>query len=88
MTKLGTEKTGFNSSKLIADLNDKINYSVHWKYLHDGLMAGLKIRKVHKIIKFRQLDFCKTYIQKCIQARSNAKTLFEKNMYKLAQNSL
>lgn len=86
--KSGNDKTTIHTPKLIADLHDKQNYGCHWSYLHDGISCGLKIKKIHYILKFRQKAYCRKYIEKCVAARSMAQNSFEKDLYKLAQNAL
>ena len=88
LKKLGNDKTSLNTPKLVGDLNPKLNYGVHWKYLKIGLRAGLKISKIHQIIKFKQDAICEKYIRLCVKSRSNAKNPFEKELYKLAQNAI
>ena len=39
-------------TKLVCNLYDKENYVVHIRALKQALMHGLKLKKVHKVIKF------------------------------------
>ena len=41
-------------TKLVCNLNNKENYSVHILALKQALNHGLKLTKVHKVAKFRQ----------------------------------
>ena len=86
--KLGCEKSALSTSKLVASLEDKEGYIVHWKHLLVGIKLGLKITKVEKIISFYQTAFAKPYIDICMKARSEAKTTFDRKLYKLAQVAL
>ena len=83
-----TKSGEYSSVKLCATLRDKIEYTAHWRYIRLGLELGLKLKKIHKILKFRQSDFCAGYIAKCMQARAKATSKFEKQLYKTVQNSL
>ena len=40
--------------KLIPNLGDKIKYLAHYKNLQYYLSLGMKLKKVHKILKFKQ----------------------------------
>ena len=39
--------------KLISSLGDKVKYVVHYKNLQYYLSLGMKLVKVHKILKFK-----------------------------------
>jgi hypothetical protein len=77
--------------KLEATLTDKTNYLVHIAYLRLGLMLGYELKKIHKIIKFRQECFMKSYIElntsKRIEASKNKNKTLE-DFYKLMNNSI
>ena len=40
--------------KLVPNLKDKKGYVVHIKALDQALKHGLKLKKVHRVIEFRQ----------------------------------
>ena len=42
--------------KLIANLGDKTNYVLHYKDLQLYLSLGMKLTKIHKVLKFKQSD--------------------------------
>ena len=48
--------------KLIPNLGDKTNYVVHYRNLQLCLPLGIKLVKIHKVLKFKQSDWMKTYI--------------------------
>ena len=73
--------------KLVCNVTDKENYSVHIDALKQALNHGLKLIRVHSVISFRQEAWLKPYIDLNTQLRKNAKNEFEKDFYKLKINS-
>ena len=74
--------------KLVCNLNDKENYSIHIVALKQALNNGLKLIRVHSVISFRQEAWLKPYIHLNTELRKNAKNEFEKDFYKLKINSI
>ena len=74
--------------KLIPNLRDKNNYVIHYKNLMQCLKAGLKLKKIHRGIKFYESAFLKPYINKNTSLRTKAKNDFEKDFFKLMNNSV
>ena len=74
--------------KLVPNLNDKRKYVVHIKALHQALKHGLVLKKVHRVIKFEQSAWLKPYIMKNTILRIAAKNDFEKDFFKLMNNSV
>ena len=74
--------------KLIPNLRDKNNYVVHYKTLMLYLSLGMKLKKIHRGIKFIECDFLKPYIDKNTNLRTQAKNNFEKDFFKLMNNSV
>ena len=68
-------------------MRDKVEYFVHFKLLKFYLQHGMKITKIHSIIKFRQTRLFKSYIEHNSRLRQQASTDFEKDLYKLKNNS-
>ena len=74
--------------KLIPNLRHKNNYVVHYKTLMQYLSLGMKLKKIHRGIKFIECDFLKPYIDKNTNLRTQAKNNFEKDFFKLMNNSV
>ena len=78
-----------NTKKLIPNLNDKVKYVLHSKNLEYYLNLGLKLQKVHRVLKFNQKKWLKPYIdfntiQRTECSKNNDK--FGKNLYKSMNN--
>ena len=86
---LGPERMNINKlDKLVPNLNDKKNYAIHYENLKLYERLGLKISKIHRGIKFEQGDWLKEYIDLNTNVRTKAKNDFEKDFFKLMNNSV
>ena len=74
--------------KLIPNLRHKNNYVVHYKTLMQYLSLGMKLKKIHRGIKFIEADFLKPYIDANVKLRTQAKNDFEKDFFKLMNNAV
>ena len=83
------EKMKINGvEKLVPNLNDKKNYVVHIKALNQALKHGLILEKVHRVIEFNQSALLKPYIDFNTQLRTQTENYFEKDFFKLMNNSV
>ena len=75
-------------TKFVCNVQDKENYVVHIRALRQALNHGLKLKKVHEVIEFRQEAWLKPYIDMNTELRKEAKNKFEKYFFKLMNNSM
>ena len=77
-----------NVEKLIPNLRDKKKYVLHYKNLIQCLRLGMKLKRIHRGIKFIESEWMKPYIDMNTELRAKAKNNFEKDHYKLMNNSV
>ena len=74
--------------KLVPNLCGKERYVVHVRLLDQALKHGLVLEKVHRAIRFRQSCWLKPYIDLNTRLRTEATNDFEKDFFKLMNNSV
>ena len=78
-----------NDTKLVATCHPKRNYVVHYRALQLYLELGLQLTAIHKVLKFRQRRWLKSYIEANISRRvANSGDKFKSDYYKLCNNSV
>jgi hypothetical protein len=82
------QKQDTKISKLITTFYDKERYGLNYRYLKLVLSLGLKLKKIHRVVEYEQLNFMEGYIMKNTNERAKAKNSFEKDFYKLMNNSV
>ena len=89
MIPLAPENITINKiDKLTLNLNNKIKYILHLKNLQLYLSLGLKLTKIHKVLAFEQKDWMRPYIDLNTNLRTASKNDFEKDFFKLMNNSV
>ena len=74
--------------KLIPNLYDKKRYFIHIRALEQALAYGLVLEHIHRAIEFKQSAWLKEYIGFNTKLRTAATNDFEKDFYKLMNNSV
>ena len=74
--------------KLVQNLRDKKNYVIHIQALNQVLQHGLRLDRIHRVKEFTQSPWLKTYIAFNTQLRTAATNDFEKDFFKLMNNSV
>ena len=77
-----------HNAKLVPNLLNKKEYVVDFRNLKFYLKHGMVLRKVHAVIKYRQSNWMAAYIALNQKKRVEAKTKFEKDFFKLMNNSV
>ena len=74
--------------KLVCNLFNKKKYVAHINTLKQALNHGLKLKTIHRVIEFNQEAWLKPYIDMNTELRKLAKNDFEKDLFKLMNNSV
>lgn len=69
-------------------LHDKHNYVIHYRNPLQALELGLKLKKIKRILKFDGSNWLAKYINLSINLRKKVKNDFEKDFFKLMNNSV
>ena len=87
-TGLLDNNSALNSEKLVPNLMNKTKYVVHYKNLQLYLKLGLKLKKIHRILEFDEKPWMEPYIRLNTELRKEAKSAFEKDFFKLMNDSV
>ena len=74
--------------KLVCNLFNKKKYVIHVNSLKQALNHGLKFKKINRVIEFNQKEWLKPYIDMNNELRKATKNDFEKDLFKLMNNSV
>ena len=78
----------YKCKKLVCNLFNKKKYVAHINSFKQALNHGLKLKKIHRVIEFNQEAWLKPYIDMNTELRKAAKNDFEKDFFKLMNNSV
>lgn len=75
--------------KLMATVRDKERYVIHYRMLKKALELGLKTKKIHRVLKFKQARWIELYIMRNTEYKNAAaKSDFEQDFFKLINNAV
>ena len=74
--------------KLVCSIEDKEKHVIHIRALKQALNHWLVLRKIHRVIQFKQKACLKSYIGMNTELRKKTQNEFEKNFLKLTNNSV
>ena len=75
-------------NKLVPNLRNKCKYIVHYRKLQLYLSLGMKLSKIHRILKFKQSNWLEEYIELNTDKRKNPVSSFEGNFFKIMVSSI
>ena len=85
---LGAGVVSAEVEKLVPNLRDKNHYVLHYRNFQLYLGLGMKLKKVHRALRFEQSPWMEPYIRMNTELRKQATNAFEKDLYKLMNNSV
>ena len=66
---------------MVPNLGNKTNYVVYNRNLQLYLSLGMKLTKIHRVLKFKKSDWMEKYIDFNTEKRMNATNDFEKDFF-------
>lgn len=77
-----------DTPKLIPNLRDKERYVLHHENLRQYLAYGIRLTKIHRGIAYDESTFLERYIDSNTESRKAATNEFERDFFKLMNNSV
>ena len=74
--------------KLVPNLGHKTKYVLRYTNLQLYLSLGMELTKIHRVLKFKQSDWMKKYIDFNTEKRTNTANSFAKDFFKLMISSV
>jgi len=84
----GKEEANDKTHKLVLNLREKKNYTIHINNLKYYLKEGMVLKTVHKCLKFKQGRWLQPYIDFNTNERKEATCEFKKDLFKLMNNAV
>jgi hypothetical protein len=84
----GCETNIPTSKKLVPHLGPRSRYVIHIQNLKQCLTHGLKLTRIHRVLAFHQSAWLEPYIRLNTEKRKVATDEFEKDFFKLMNNSV
>lgn len=78
--------TNSKYEKLLLTLHNKEKYVLHHSLFVSALKYGLRVTKIHRVLKFFQSPWMQPYFDLCTSNRMNATNDFDRNQFKNAMN--
>ena len=75
------------SEKLVSHFNPRKRYIIHHRALRYYLKMGLKVTKIHRVVTYTEKAWLKPWIEHNTEFRAGAQNGFERDFYKLMNNS-
>ena len=69
-------------------MGKKTNCVVHYRNLQLYLSLGMKLSKIHRVLRFKKFDWMKKKFDFNTEKRTNAANSFQKDFFKLMLNSV
>ena len=83
---LGNRVVPTEVEKLVPNLYNKECYVLHYRNLQLYLSLGMRLKKIHRALCFKQSPWMEPYIRMNTEFRKQASSDFEKDLYKLMNN--
>jgi len=80
-------KNHVSGNKLCTTLTDKKNYIIDHRNLQYYIKMGMRVTKIHRGLKYDEKAWMKPWIEFNTTKRSQSKNAFEKDLFKLLNNS-
>ena len=74
--------------KLVPNLHDKDNYIVYHRNLDFYVAMGMRVKSINRAIRFKEEAWLKCYVDLCTSLRMNARSPFERDLFKLLINAI
>lgn len=74
--------------KLCTTLKDKKNYTIHYRNLQQAMENGIKVKTIHRALRFNQSNWMAPYINLNNQRRQEATSKTKKDLCKLMNNAV